>query len=203
MSFLDRLGQKLGRLVDDIAMPDAIRADLEQGQAALEAGNLAEAERRFRRAADGAADHGPAFYLLGLAFLRQGRPTPAIAALDRALALDGDDFSVLLALAEAHRARGGDREPALAAYKRALSCKVKEQLLDRIYGGLGEIYLEQGQVHRAVRELRKAVAVSEGQDLRLLGLLGLAQKRDGALPLSRQSLGRTSSTRGNRMLSSR
>jgi small GTP-binding protein len=190
MSFLDRLGQKLGRLVDDIAMPDAIRADLEHGKAALESGDLKEAEVRFRRATNGMPDYGQAFYLLGLSLLRQNRPTPAIAALNHALVLDGDDFTVLLALAEAHRAQGGDMAPAISAYKRALSCKAKEQLLDRVYGGLGEIYLKMGEVDRAVRELRKAVAVSEGKDLRLLGLLGLAQKGDRAPSLARQSLAR-------------
>jgi len=189
MSFLDRLGQKLGQLVDDIAVPDSIREDLEQGKAALDAGDPGQAERHLRRAVRTAPDHARAWHLLGLSELRQDRPELAITSLGRALELSGDDFTLLLALAEAQRA-ADETQAAIASYKRALAGRVDQRLLDRVYGGLGEIYLAQGQVDRAVRELRKAVASSQGQDLRLVGLLGLAQLGDRDLDLARQSLSR-------------
>lgn len=193
MSFWDRLGQKLSKVVDGLdevlTVPDAVREQLERGQRALEGGDAAEAEALLRQAADAVPEWGRAHYLLGLSQLRQDKVAPAIASLELARKRDGDSFPVLLALAEARRA-AGDTDAALKSYRQALVCRVDERLLGRAYGGIGEIYLERGQHDRAVRELRKAVAVSEGQDLQLVGLLGLAQLGDGDLPLARHSLSR-------------
>lgn len=189
MSLLDQLGQKLSQLLDDLGTPDASRDDLQRGMAALEDGRPHEAEAHLSRAVQAAPDHARAWYLLGLSQLKQDKIGPATDSLQRARLLQPGAFFILLTLAEAQR-RAGQPDAALDSYKRALSCRVDESLLDQAYAGLGEIYLERGQADRAVRELRKAVAASGGDDLQLLGQLGLAQLRAGDQDLARQSLSR-------------
>jgi tetratricopeptide (TPR) repeat protein len=190
MAFFDHLRQRLNQLVDDhIAVPDAIREDLERGKAALEAGDLHDAVARLRRATKAVPEHATAWFLLGLSQLRLDRGKEAAASLEQAHELRGQDGAILVALAEALGVAGAP-ERAVDAYKRALRAPAAEKLLDQIYGGLGGIYLQRGQNELAVRELRKAVAVEGGQDLRLLGLLGIAHQRIGELDLARESLSR-------------
>jgi Tfp pilus assembly protein PilF/GTP-binding protein EngB required for normal cell division len=189
MGILDRLGQRLNELVDDLTAPDEVREQLAAGSAALHAGDLVEAEALLRRVVGAAPGASRPWHLLGLSLLRQGKLPEALSSLERANATRPDDFAVLLALAEAQR-RAGRSGAALQTYKQALTCRVDEHLLDQVFGGLGELYLERGDLDHAVRELRKAVASSGGQDLRLLGLLGQAQFRAGTLDLARQTLER-------------
>ena len=186
MSFLDRLGQKLGRLLEEL--PESVQTDLTAGQRELDRGNPSAAMQSLQRVVEAAPKHAHGWYLLGVAQLRQRLAREAVDTLQQAARL-AREVPYLLTLARAQR-EAGLASDAVQTYRRILSDRVDEELLDQVYGGLGEIYLDQGRMDHAMRELRKAVACGEGRDLRLMGLLGLAQLGDSQLELARQSLGR-------------
>ncbi|MCC6751597.1 MAG: dynamin family protein [Deltaproteobacteria bacterium] len=189
MGFWDRVGQRLEGWVEELAAPDAVKDALEAGQAALGAGELARAEELLRQVVAQAPEHPRGAFLLGLALLRQGRFAEARVALEAARALRPDEGEVLAALALAQRGLGED-EAALKTARQALSGRLEEGLLADLYALRGEVFLARGELDRAVRELRKAVAASDGKDARLLGLLGRALQRDGDLSLARHCLER-------------
>jgi tetratricopeptide (TPR) repeat protein len=61
---------------------------LSQGLAFLDADNLTDAEQRFRSAIDLDSTYGPAYYWLGMALIRQGRPDTAAEQFDYYLRFD-------------------------------------------------------------------------------------------------------------------
>jgi tetratricopeptide (TPR) repeat protein len=189
VGIFDRFGQRLGDLVDDLTGPDHLREKLRRGSEALAAGALDQAEAALRSVIEEDPASSRAWQLLGLSLLRQGKLAEAATALSRARDLRPESFATLVALAEAQH-RLGQLQASLQTYKQALLAPADEELLAQVFAGLGEIYLAQGDVDRAVRELRKAVAITGRDDLRLVGRLGLAQYRARELSLARVSLTR-------------
>lgn len=189
MGIFDRLGQRLSDLVDDLAGPEHLREAFARGSAALERGAFAEAERELARVVKEDADAARAWHLLGLAQRRQGRLAEAAGSLERAATLRPETFAFHAAHAEVEREAGRLLE-AQRSYKAALQCRADESLLASVFAGLGEVYLARGETERAVRELRKAVALAKGEELALYGRLGVAQVRAGTLSLARASLER-------------
>ena len=181
MAFWKKIGQQLGDFVDDISAPDDVRAQLQQGVAALDAGRLAEAEDAFRRLLELDPDHSRARHLLGLSLLGQDRLDEAVDSLEETSKARSRDIAVWADLAEA-RWRNQDHDAALATFREALNCGGDNEELARVYRGMGEIYLQRGAHEHALRELRKAVALAGGDDGELLGLLGQAQYRTGKMP---------------------
>ena len=190
MAFWKKIGQQLGDLVDDLASPDEVRAELKQGIAALDAGRFVEAEEALRRLLTMDPDHWRGWHLLGLSLMGQERLDQAVECLERAAKARAKDLSVWADLAEA-RWRNEDPNAALETYRQALRCGGSDEDMARVYHGMGRIYLRQGCFEHALRELRKAVALTGGEDPELLGLLGQAQFGTGKmLELARQSLER-------------
>ncbi len=192
MGILERLSQRIKDVVDDLAGPEELREQLQRGTRALDAGAYREAERELGELVTKDAASARGWHLLGLAQLRSGQPAAAVASLERARALRPEEFAVLVALAEAQRGAGQDAAAA-QSYKQALQVRVDESLLDQVFAGLGELHLAHGDYDHAVRELRKAAAVARGEDLRLIGRLGIAQYRAGDLALAQASLARGAS----------
>jgi Tfp pilus assembly protein PilF/GTP-binding protein EngB required for normal cell division len=189
MGIFDRLGQRLSDLVDDLAGPEHLRESFARGGAALDRGAFAEAEQELARVVAEDASSARAWHLLGLSQQRQGKLAEAIVSLERAATLRPESFSILATLAEAQRL-GGQLEGAQRSYKAALQCRADERLLAGVFAGLGELYLARGETERAVRELRKAVALARQEELPLIGRLGVAQYRSGDFTLARASLER-------------
>ena len=121
--------------------------------------------------------------------MQLGDAERAIVAFEQADTLKQNDFPTLAGLAEARR-DSGDREGALAAVRKAARCRADDRGLSRVYRLGGELYLAADDHDRAVRELRKAAALSDPEQLDLLGLLGQAQVGAGDLAGARTNLSR-------------
>lgn len=178
MGFWDRIGQKVGELVEDLSVPDEVAELYKQAQQAYEAGDYSGAALLAERVTRAEDEHVRAWMLLGMSQLKRDQLVDARSCFERVLTLRSDDTATLAVLAQTQH-RLGDDEAAIASCKRALASKVERELLDDFYGLLGEIFLARGDVDRAIRELRKAVAAAGGRDLRLVGLLGRALALDG------------------------
>ena len=76
----------------------------------LNLGNYAEARADFQRAIDHNANQGWSYRLLGFADDRLGQNEGAIAALERAIALDPNDYEARGALARLYRNAGREQE---------------------------------------------------------------------------------------------
>ncbi|MCK5800418.1 MAG: tetratricopeptide repeat protein, partial [Deltaproteobacteria bacterium] len=178
MGIFDRIGQKLGDLVEDLSVDPEVGDLLTDARRAYEGGDYQGAATLAERVTRAEETHVRAWTLLGLSHLRQEHLTEARGAFERTLTLRPDDPSTMALLART-QFRLGNMTVAMTTAKRALAGKVDRDLLDDFYGLLGEIFLHQDDAERAVRELRKAVAATGGRDLALVGLLGQALAADG------------------------
>jgi len=179
VALLDKLNQfanQFGDLLGDIA--DDVRAHVELGAQLLERGDFETAIRELEHALEKRRDHARAHYLLGLCHLRRNGPGD-LAAAKKALT---DALSVKEEYAEAHVALGdvlklqGDAGKAIEQYQLALP--LLDEALERaqVEQLLGALYLEQGLLDKAVRELRKSVSENP-EDSKTQGLLGQALLR--------------------------
>lgn len=163
-------------------MVELVRSDapveelLQSGKEFLDQRRFAEAEWQFTQARDREPDNPDVYYCIGLLFADLARPTEALAAFDRTLALDD-------AHAKAHNNRGSalqqlDRLPeAEAAYRRALEL-VPNQALP--YVNLANVVDQQFRTAEALKIYD--LALSRGVDPELIGqyrssLLGKATTR--------------------------
>lgn len=154
---------------DALALLGALR--LRRGEAAAGA-LLAESVRQ-------AGADAPFFANLGSLLRRAGAMTAALAAQERALALDPAFGVVWFNLANARR-EAGERAGAIAAYRRAAVLLVRHPEPCR---RLAELLLESGEPAAALAEASRAatleplsaeVLVTQGNALRALGRLGEA-----------------------------
>ncbi|MBW2732200.1 MAG: dynamin family protein [Deltaproteobacteria bacterium] len=188
MGFWDRIGQRIGELVDDIDVGAPTRELLDRAKEAHDGGDFSLTEQLLDRYTQDVPDRQPAWLLLGSAQLEQGKWRDARSSLERSLTLCESDAHTLTLLARAQW-QLGEVEGALVSSKRALDTGVAEKALAaEIYALRGEMLLEGGDADRAVRELRKAVAAANGRDLRLVGLLGCALWLDGNARLASHHL---------------
>jgi len=98
-----------------------------------QAGQVAQAERLYRRILSNEPTHIAALSNLGLAVLTQGRPDDAVTMLRRAVALRPDNAQAAMNLAEALRAAGA-LEDALGAYRRAATLVPPSAVLENNIG---------------------------------------------------------------------
>jgi small GTP-binding protein len=189
MGLFDRIGKRIGDLVDDLTAPDQVRSLFDQARAAWESADYGQAETLLEQVTRENGEHWRAWLLLGSCQLELGRFRDARSTFERALTIRPDDAQALTLLARAQQALG-DQKAALENTKAALSSGADKELLTEIYAARGEIYLHARDADRAVRELRKALAASGGQDPGLSGLLGLALKLDKKPEIARSHLSR-------------
>ena len=167
--FANQFTDLLGELADDV------RAHVELGAALLERGDYDAAIAELGLALLKRRDHARARYLLGLCYLRRGRPGDAEEAkreLALALAAREGYAEAHIAFADALR-QGGELEQAAESYRLALPHIDDSLARSEVERSLGALYLELGQIDKAVRELRKAVSASP-EDAAAQGLLGQA-----------------------------
>ena len=189
----DNIGKKLGDLLDDLSTPDLQREELARGAAALEAGDAAAAEAYFRGVVDEDHSNGRAWQLLGMSLLALGRRAEALETLRVAAERRTGDTALRLSLVEEYR-QDGDLEEALYWGKEALRTTRDEAQLSGIYRLVGELHLARRSWGHAVRELRKANALADGEDPALSGLLGLALCHSGDLAQGRPYLERAATS---------
>ncbi len=176
MSFWSRIERRIEEITGDL-LPDEFSDKLRVARKTLQSGDLPEAEALLRSLTQDRPDHSGAQVLLGTTYLKLAKNDEAFAAFElalqyshnmpeallgrgwAALALDmhtiaGDDFRA------AREAAGGDRE-----------------LLAEAYTGLGSVFRLEGDLDKAIRELRKAVAESKN-DASAIAALGEALSAD-------------------------
>jgi tetratricopeptide (TPR) repeat protein len=168
MSLWSRVQRRLGDLAGELVL-DEYRDQLYQAQRLLGARNVTAATEVLDALLTAKPDHGQALILLGEARLVAHDPPRALAAFERAVKLRPGDPAALVGhgLALVAMAR---HEPAIASLGRAIA----EAAGDR--GILADAC--RGDVDKAIRELRKAVA-EDGDDLDARAALGEALVADG------------------------
>lgn len=169
----NRLANQVGGILGDLA--DDARPHVELGQALLDRGDADGAIAELKLALEKRRDHARALYLLGLAYGKRGRPGDsgeAKRALEGALAVREGYAEAYLALGDA-LGRGGEYEAAAENYRSALPLLDDGAARAEVERRLGALYLETGQLDKAVRELRKA-ASSDPENGASQGLLGQA-----------------------------
>lgn len=119
---------------------------LEMGRAALEAGDLEEAERQLRTAVELDPVHGRGYRLLGQALLRQGRLPEAEGALLEAALLEPDSTWSYAILGDVYTAWGRTAE-AQQAYERAI---YEEPAASRAHAQAGDALCRLGRPEEAL-----------------------------------------------------
>ncbi len=169
MSIWSRIERRLTDLAGEL-LPDEFREQVDEARRLLDGDNAAEAAESLEALVAERPEHAVALSLLGAARLELGDPVAARSAFERAIAADPD-------LAEAHVGRGesaaaeGDDDTAVAAYRTAIGAAGGDRgVLHAAYRGLGGVYRRSGDIDKAIRELRKAVAESPRDGVALGGL---------------------------------
>ena len=169
----NRLASQFGDLLGEIA--DEARPHVELGAALLSRGDYDGAIVELEQALSRRRDHARALYLLGLCYLKRGQPGDAARAkqqLEQALAAREGYPDAYIALGDALRA-GGEFDAATESYRAALPLLGDAAERAEVERSLGALYLESGQIDKAVRELRKAASALP-DDAAVQGLLGQA-----------------------------
>jgi tetratricopeptide (TPR) repeat protein/GTPase SAR1 family protein len=177
MSLWSRMQRRLGDLAGELVL-DEYRDQLEQAQRLLARGDATAATEILEALLIAKPDHGQALIALGDARLFAQDPARALVAFDRALKLRPGDPAALVGhgLALVVLAR---HEPAIASLGRAITEAAGDRaILADAYRGLGVAWRRRGDIDKAIRELRKAVA-EDGADLDARAALGEALVADG------------------------
>ena len=177
MSLWSRVQRRLGDLAGELVL-DEYRDQLDQAQRLLAAGQVDDAVEVLEALLAAKPDHGQALITLGDARLIAREPGRALTAFERALALRAGDPAAIVGqgLALVALAR---HEAAIAALGRAVAEAAGDRgVLADAYRGLGIAWRRRGDIDKAIRELRKAVA-EDGEDLEARAALGEALVADG------------------------
>jgi small GTP-binding protein len=169
VSLWSRLERRLQDLAGDI-LPDDFRAALDAARKDLRAGNAAQAAHTLAALIEERPGHAGAHALLGAARLDLGAIDEAIASFDRAAELADDMPDPYLGRGEA-RLRLGQAAEALVDFRRAQTRAGGDRaILGEAYRGLGIGNRVSGDLDKAIRELRKAVAEAPDDDAALAAL---------------------------------
>lgn len=133
--------------------------------------DAAKAEALYRDAIKLAPKHGGAHYALGLMLSARGEREGAIAALERAKELSGDNVLPLLALGKAY-AQVKKTVEAREAYSQALRIQPR---LGAAYIGRAEVFADSGNVKSALSDL-KAAGDLEPKNVNVLLRIGMLQQ---------------------------
>jgi tetratricopeptide (TPR) repeat protein/GTPase SAR1 family protein len=177
MSLWSRVQRRLGDLAGELVL-DEYRDQLDQAQQLLATGDAGAAIEVLEALLVAKPDHGQALIVLGEARLVAQDLQGAQLAFERALKLRSGDPAALVGhgLTLVGLAR---YEPALASLGRAVAEAAGDRaILADAYRGLGIAWRRLGDVDKAIRELRKAVA-EDGDDAEARAVLGEALVADG------------------------
>ncbi|HMG58046.1 MAG TPA: dynamin family protein [Kofleriaceae bacterium] len=177
MSLWSRMQRRLGDLAGELVL-DEYRDQLDQAQRLLAAGDAAAAIEVLEALLAAKPEHGQALIALGDARLFARDPVRALAAFERALELRAGDPAALVGHGLALVALGRP-EDAITSLGRAVAEAAGDRgILADAYRGRGVAWRRRGDVDKAIRELRKAVA-EDGDDLDARAALGEALVADG------------------------
>ncbi|CAN5919617.1 hypothetical protein BH11MYX3_BH11MYX3_33040 [soil metagenome] len=176
MSLWSRVQRRLGDLASELVL-DEYRVQLEQAQALLHDGKPSEAIEVLEALLIAKSEHGQALIVLGEALLLNREPAKAVDAFERGLKLRPGDPAALVGHGMA-LIGSGKYEVAISSLQRAVSEAGGDRaILADAYRGLGVAWRRRGDLDKAIRELRKAVA-EDGDDLDARAALGEALVAD-------------------------
>ena len=177
MSLWSRLQRRVGDLAGELVL-DEYRDQLEQAQRLLAKGDPVAAIEVLEALLFAKPDHGQAMIVLGEARLVAHDPPGALTSFEQALKQRAGDPAALVGqgLALIALARF---EPAITSLGRAVAEAAGDRaILADAYRGLGVAWRRRGDVDKAIRELRKAVA-EDGEDTDARAALGEVLVADG------------------------
>jgi tetratricopeptide (TPR) repeat protein/GTPase SAR1 family protein len=177
VSFWSRIERRLQGLADEL-LPDEFKTELDAARAELDAGRAADAAEALQRLSEARPSSAAAYTLLGAARLELGQTEAAAAAFERATALADDVPDAHLGRGEALHRLGEWSGAAIAFRKAQARAGGDRAVLAAAYRGMGLCHRTGGDVGKAVRELRKAVAEAP-DDAIALAALGDALLADG------------------------
>ena len=177
MSLWSRFQRKLGDLAEDLIL-DEYRDQLNKSQELLAKGDVQQAIELLEALLVSKSEHGQALIVLGAAYLQHGQPQKALDAFERALKLRSGDPHALVGHGTALVALGR-YDVAVTSLGRAVQeAGGDREILADAYRELGVAWRRRGDLDKAIRELRKAVA-ENGSDLETRAALGEALVADG------------------------
>ncbi len=169
MSLWSRIERRLTDLAEEL-LPDEFRAQIDESRQLIDAGQCGEAVVLIEALLSERPDHLVALSLLGAARLELGDGDGARQAFNKVIAKDGDNGEALLGRGEANLCLG-KLEAAVADFRAAVKHAGGERaLLAEAYRGLGLSHRRRGDIDKAVRELRKAVAEAPADGVALAAL---------------------------------
>jgi tetratricopeptide (TPR) repeat protein/GTPase SAR1 family protein len=177
MSLWSRLERRLGDLAGELVL-DEYKGQLNQARHLLASGDVQSAIDTLEALLSVKPDHGQALIVLGDARLATRDPAKAIEAYEKALAVRDGDPAALVGRGLALVALG-KYDAAVAPLSRAVTEAGGDRgILADAYRGLGVAWRRRGDLDKAIRELRKAVA-EDGEDVDARAALGEALVADG------------------------
>jgi len=176
MSLWSRVQRRLGDLAGELVL-DEYREYLDRAHQLLAAGDVAGATDLLDRVLVAKPEHGQALIALGDARLIGRDPARALAAFERALELRPGDPAALVGHGLALVGLAS-YEPAISSLGRAVAEAAGDRgILADAYRGLGIAWRRRGDIDKAIRELRKAVA-EDSDDIDARAALGEALVAD-------------------------
>jgi tetratricopeptide (TPR) repeat protein len=177
MSLWSRMQRRLGDLAGELVL-DEYRDQLDQAEQLLSARDYAAAIEVLEALLAAKPEHGQALIALGDARLLARDATRALTAFERALELRAGDPAALVGHGLALAALGRP-EAAITSLGRAVAEAAGDRgILADAYRGRGVAWRRRGDLDKAIRELRKAVA-EDSDDLDARASLGEALVADG------------------------
>lgn len=186
MSLWSRIERRLTDFAGDL-LPDEFRLRVVAARELLQEGRADEAEAQLNELVEERPQHVMALCLLGAAQLELGKAEEAAATFGRAMSERSDEANALVGFAQASLELGKTRD-AIDAFRGAIGTASGDRaVLADAYRGLGVAYRRSGDLDKAIRELRKAVAESEDDPIAraALGEALLTDERVSATEASR------------------
>ncbi|HEX3760340.1 MAG TPA: dynamin family protein [Kofleriaceae bacterium] len=176
MSLWSRVQRRLGDLAGELVL-DEYREYLDRAQQLLSVGDVTAATELLETVLAAKPEHGQALIALGDARLIARDAARALAAFERALELRPGDPAALVGHGLALVALAS-YEPAITSLGRAVAEAAGDRgILADAYRGLGIAWRRNGDIDKAIRELRKAVA-EDSEDIDARAALGEALVAD-------------------------
>ena len=190
MSFWSRIERRLQDLAGEL-LPDDFRAALDAARSDIEAGKAADATGTLTALIEARPSHAGAHALLGAAQLELGDVNAAMMCFERAAELADDMPEPFLGRGEV-KLRLGQAADAVADFRKAQARAGGDRaVLAEAYRGMGIGHRNTGDLDKAIRELRKAVAEAP-DDAPALATLGdaLIASQEGSRGEARRHLRR-------------
>jgi tetratricopeptide (TPR) repeat protein len=161
---------EVATLAAAVACGSLVHAGLDEAMNDFKAGRYVEAAAGFQALVNRAPSYDFGYFMLGLSYFKLGRNDEAVANLQRAIELDGDEFNYYHALAGVKRA-GGRSAEALAALNAAEALVTPSNSL-AFHSLRGFVRADLGKWAAAVDDLEQARA--EASSSAVLEVLGIA-----------------------------